>query len=265
MWHGRSKVRAHHAPTPRPPLLSPRQRLPPFTGGPPPRRRGAAPRLRPPRGRRPRAGRGGLRARPGVRPRPARGLERARRGGPPRGTTPPWPASASPTPSGWPPASPRGTPTSARPCSRWSGPDEAVEELRAALRIDPDLAAARQNLARALLRQGLADAAESRGPLARGPARVPAPARGGARLAGGPRRPRLHGLPVRPLRGRPSAATGAPRSWRRRRTGSTGSACRWSGWAAATRRPAACDRCLALDPGAEACRVSRRGAEACAD
>ncbi len=143
-------------------------------------------------------------------------------------------------------------------------PAEAVDELRAALRIDPDLAAARHNLARALLHQGLSDPAsrEARWREARleylhllesvpdAPAAHAdlafmdylsgrfAPAERGYRRAAGlaPTAERLLGLCL-------SLA----------RLGRCGEAV------------AACDRCLALDPGAEACRVSRRGAEACAD
>ena len=139
---------------------------------------------------------------------------------------------------------------------------EAVEELRAALRIDPDLVAARQNLARALLHQGLLDAPsrEARWQEARREylhllEAVPdspvahadlafmddlsgrhAPAERGYRRAAelSPTPDRLHGL-CRALV----------------RLGRCGEAV------------AACDRCLALDPGSEPCRVSRRGAEAC--
>jgi tetratricopeptide (TPR) repeat protein len=141
---------------------------------------------------------------------------------------------------------------------------EAVEELRAALRIDPDLVAARQNLARALLHQGLLDtpSREARWQEARREylhllEAVPdspvahadlafmddlsgrhAPAEHGYRRAAelAPTPDRLHGL-CRALV----------------RLGRCGEAV------------AACDRCLALDPGSEPCRVSRRGAEACDD
>ena len=141
-------------------------------------------------------------------------------------------------------------------------PDEAAEELRAALRIDPDLPAARQNLARALLRQGLADASgrearwrEARreylhlleavpdSPAAHGDlafmdylsGRFGSAERGYRRAAElAPSPDRLLGLCLSLVRlGRCDEAAGA------------------------------CDRCLALDPGAEGCRVSRRGAEAC--
>jgi tetratricopeptide (TPR) repeat protein len=143
-------------------------------------------------------------------------------------------------------------------------PAEAVDELRAALRIDPDLAAARQNLARALLRQGVADPPnrearwrEARreylhlleavpdSPAAHGDLAFMdyvagrfAPAERGYRRAAelSPSPDRFHGLCISLVRlGRCAEAA------------------------------AACDRCLVLDPGAEACRVSRRGADACAD
>lgn len=143
-------------------------------------------------------------------------------------------------------------------------PAEAIDELRAALRIDPDLAAARQNLARALLRQGLADAScrEARWREARreylhllesvpdSPAahadlafmdyvsgRVSQAERGYRRATElAPSPDRFHGLCISLVRlGRCAEAL------------------------------TACDRCLALDPAAEACRVSRRGAAACAD
>lgn len=139
---------------------------------------------------------------------------------------------------------------------------EAVEELRAALRIDPDLAAARQNLARALLQAGLADGSQRQprwqearreylhlleaapdSPAAHADLAFMdylagrfAPAERGYRRAAElvPTPERLHGLCLSLVRlGRCDEAV------------------------------AACDRCLALDPGAEPCRVSRRGAEAC--
>lgn len=143
-------------------------------------------------------------------------------------------------------------------------PTEAIDELRAALRIDPDLAAARQNLARALLRQGLADPScrEARWHEAR--------------------REYLHLLEAVP--GSPAAHADlafmdylagrfapAERGYRRaaelapspdRLLGLCLSLVRLGRCAEAV---AACDRCLALDPAAEACRVSRSGAEACAD
>jgi Flp pilus assembly protein TadD len=143
-------------------------------------------------------------------------------------------------------------------------PGEAAEELRAALRIDPDLIPARQNLARALLRQGLADLAhrEARWREARreylhlleAAPDAPAahadlafmeylsdrfgPAERGYRRAAelAPTPERLHGLCISLVR-----------------LGRCGEAL------------ASCDRCLALDPTSLPCRVSRRGAVACAD
>jgi tetratricopeptide (TPR) repeat protein len=140
--------------------------------------------------------------------------------------------------------------------------DEAIEALRAALRIDPDLAAARQNLARSLLRDGLADASrrEARWREARreylhllesvpdSPAahadlafmdylagRFAAAERGYRRAAElAPSAERLHGLCLALVRlGR------------------------------CTEAAAACDRCLAIDPASEPCRMSRRGADGC--
>jgi tetratricopeptide (TPR) repeat protein len=141
---------------------------------------------------------------------------------------------------------------------------EAVEELRAALGIDPDLAPARQNLARALLRAGLAE-----------PAARPARWREARReylhlLEADPDSPAAHadlafmdylaGRFEQAERGYRRAAGLAPSPERLHglclslaRLGRCGEAL------------AACDRCLALDPGADPCRVSRRGAEACAD
>ncbi len=140
--------------------------------------------------------------------------------------------------------------------------DAGEAELRAALRIDPDLADARQNLARALLRRGLASE-ERRGPLwasARreylhllesDPARAAAhhdlafmdfaagrferAAEGYARAAAAkPSRESLHGLCVSLVRlGRCAEAARA------------------------------CEACLAGAPGADACRVSLRGARGC--
>jgi tetratricopeptide (TPR) repeat protein len=141
-------------------------------------------------------------------------------------------------------------------------PDEATEELRAALRIDPDLAAARQNLARALLRQGLADAAgrEARWREARREYLH--------LLEAVPDSPAAHGdlAFMDYLSGRLGPAE---RGYRRaaevapspdRLLGLCLSLVRLGRCDEAV---AACDRCLALDPGAEACRLSRRGAEAC--
>jgi tetratricopeptide (TPR) repeat protein len=143
-------------------------------------------------------------------------------------------------------------------------PGEALELLRAALRLDPDLASARLDLARALLQAGLLEPGARR-----------------ARWAEA-RREYLHLLEAVPdgaaarqdlafmdyLDGRPAAAEAGYR-------------------AAAARAPSpqaflglclalvrlgrcaeardACDRCLALDPASDACRVSRRGADACVE
>jgi tetratricopeptide (TPR) repeat protein len=143
-------------------------------------------------------------------------------------------------------------------------PGEAVEALRAALRIDPDLAAARQNLARALLHLGLAEPAEREArwkearreylhlleSLPDAPAahadlafidylsgRYAAAERGYRRAAeAAPTAERLHGLCLSLVR-----------------LGRCGEAL------------AACDRCLALDPGAPGCQKSRAGAAACVD
>ncbi len=141
---------------------------------------------------------------------------------------------------------------------------EAVEELRAALRIDPDLAAARQNLARALLHDGLAEPAQREG------------------RWGEARRQYLHLLESLP----DSAAAHADLAFMdylsgrfgpaergyRRAAGLAPSAERFHGLCLALVRLgrcaealAACDRCLALDPAAGSCRVSRSGAAACVD
>jgi tetratricopeptide (TPR) repeat protein len=140
---------------------------------------------------------------------------------------------------------------------------EAAGELRAALRIDPDLAGARQNLARALLQEGLSE-----------------PATRPARWAEA-RREYLHLLEADPraaaahrdlafmdyLSGRADRAEAgyrraaelapSPEAFQ----GHCNALVRLGRCAEAL---AACDRCLALAPGLEACRVSRRGAEACA-
>jgi tetratricopeptide (TPR) repeat protein len=140
--------------------------------------------------------------------------------------------------------------------------EAAEDELRAALRIDPDLADARQNLARALLRRGLGGQDRA------------------ARWAGA-RREYLHLLEADP--GRAAAHHDlafmdyvdgrferAEAGYRRAaelepaspeaihgvcislvRLGRCGEAVR------------ACERCLAVAPGAEACRASLRGARAC--
>jgi len=142
--------------------------------------------------------------------------------------------------------------------------DAAEAELRAALRIDPDLADARQNLARALVARGIASSGDA---LA-------------ARWREA-RRELLHVLESEPLRaaayhdlafidyseGRfPAAEAGyrravelAPTSHQALhgmcislvRLGRCGEAAR------------ACERCLEIRPGADACRTSLRGARAC--
>jgi tetratricopeptide (TPR) repeat protein len=143
-------------------------------------------------------------------------------------------------------------------------PAEAIDELRAALRIDPDLAAPRQNLARALLRQGLADAStrevrwrEARREYLHLLEAVPDSPAAHADLAF---MDYVSGRFLPAERGYRRAAELAP------------SPDRFHGHCLSLVRlgrcreaAAACDRCLALDPSAEACRVSRRGAEACAD
>ncbi len=142
-------------------------------------------------------------------------------------------------------------------------PDAAEAEIRAALRIDPDLADARQNLGRALIARGLAsrEARREHWPRAR--------------------RELLHLLESEPLRaaahhdlafmdysegrferaeaGYRRAAELAPTSHEALhglcislvRLGRCGEAVR------------ACERCLDLRPGADACRVSLRAARAC--
>jgi tetratricopeptide (TPR) repeat protein len=140
---------------------------------------------------------------------------------------------------------------------------EAAGELRAALRLDPDLSGARQNLARSLLQEGLAE-----------------PASRPARWAEA-RREYLHLLEADPgaaaahrdlafmdyLSGRAGAAAAGYR----RAAELSPSPEAFQGLCGALVRlgrcgeaVAACDRCLALSPGLEACRVSRRGAEGCA-
>lgn len=140
--------------------------------------------------------------------------------------------------------------------------EAAEDELRAALRIDPDLADARQNLARALLRRGLG--AQDRA----------------ARWAGA-RREYLHLLEADPGRaaahhdlafmdyvdgrferaeaGYRRAAELEPASLEALH-GLCISLVRLGRCAEAVR---ACERCLAVAPGADACRTSLRGALAC--
>lgn len=141
-------------------------------------------------------------------------------------------------------------------------PDAAEAELRSALRIDPDLADARQNLARALLLRGL-DAEDRR-----------------ARWASA-RREYLHLLESEPDRaaahhdlafmdyqdGRFDRAEAGYRRASELSPGSheahlgrCNSLVRLARCAEAAR---ACEKCLALAPGAEKCRVSLRAALAC--
>lgn len=141
--------------------------------------------------------------------------------------------------------------------------DAALRELERALRIDPDLADARQNLARALLRRGLAA----------GPGRREAWARA--------RREYLHLLESEPDRaaahhdlaymdfveGRFERAEAsyrratelAPAS-REAIHGLCISLVRLGRCAEGAR---ACEVCLAVSPGSDACRTSLRGALAC--
>jgi len=140
---------------------------------------------------------------------------------------------------------------------------DAEAELRAALRIDPDLGAARQNLARALLLRGAEPGADRAGLWAQ------------ARreylhlLEAAPASPAAHhdlaymdyveGRYARAEAGYRRAAELAPSSPEAlhglcvslARLGRCGEAV------------AACERCLSIAPGADACRVSLRGARAC--
>ncbi len=148
-----------------------------------------------------------------------------------------------------------------------AGAAELAEgELAAALRIDPDLADARQNLARALLRRGAAAGA--------GPGRTALFARA--------RREYLHLLESEPDRfaahhdlaymdfveGRYDRAE---RGYRRSAELSPSSPEALHGLCISLVRlgrcaegARACEACLAAAPGADACRVSLRGAVACA-
>ncbi len=143
-------------------------------------------------------------------------------------------------------------------------PAEAADALRAALRIDPDLQGARLNLARSLLHQGLL------GPEERS-----------ARWAEA-RHEYLHLLEVDPespaatqdlaflayLEGRPEeAAAGYARAAARRDTPEArlGQCLALVRLGRCDEGRAACDRCLALSPGREDCRVARRGADACGE
>jgi Flp pilus assembly protein TadD len=141
--------------------------------------------------------------------------------------------------------------------------EEAVEALRAALRLAPDLPGARLNLARALLHRGLLD-----------------PPRREARWAEA-RRQYLHLLEAAPERAEPHAdlafmdwLSGRPEraeaGWRRA-VAIAPTPEGWHGLCLALTRLGrcaegrdACDRCLGLAPGLEACRRSRGAAEACA-
>ena len=139
---------------------------------------------------------------------------------------------------------------------------EAVEALRAALALEPDLAGARLALARALLQRGLL-AAEER------------PARWAEA-----RREYLHLLEAdgeHPLAHQDLAFLAylggrleeAEAGYRRAAAlapspdAHHGHCLALAGLGRCREARAACDRCLALAPAAEACRVSRRGVEAC--
>lgn len=142
-------------------------------------------------------------------------------------------------------------------------PEAAEAELRAALRIDPDLADARQNLARALVGRGLASPAARRVHWPRA------------------RRELLHLLETDPLRAAAhhdlafleySEGRYAPAeaSYRRAAELAPTSHEAFHGLCVALVRLArcgeaarACERCLALAPGAQPCRTSLRGARAC--
>jgi Flp pilus assembly protein TadD len=141
--------------------------------------------------------------------------------------------------------------------------EEAEGALREALRLAPDLPGARLNLARALLHRGLLE-----------------PARREARWAEA-RRQYLHLLEAAPDRSEPHAdlafmdwLSGRPEraeaGWRRA-VAAAPTPEAWHGLCLALTRLGrcaegrdACDRCLAMGPGLEACRQSRRAADACA-
>lgn len=142
-------------------------------------------------------------------------------------------------------------------------PAEAAEALRAALRLDPDLAGARLNLARSLLHQGLLE-----------------PGRRAGRWAEA-RHQYLHLLEADTasaaahadlafmayLEDRPAeAAEGYRRALALAETPEAllGRCLALVRLGRCDEGRDACDRCLELAPGAEACRVSRQGAAACA-
>ncbi len=140
---------------------------------------------------------------------------------------------------------------------------EAVEALRAALALEPDLAGARLALARALLQRGLL-AAEER------PARWAEARREYLHLLESDgEHPLAHqdlaflaylgGRLEEAEAGYRRAAALAPSP-----DAHHGHCLALAGLGRCQEARAACDRCLALAPAAEACRVSRRGVEACA-
>jgi Tfp pilus assembly protein PilF len=142
--------------------------------------------------------------------------------------------------------------------------DLAVGELSRALAIDPDLGDARQNLARAVLRRGLAPGADRGREWARA------------------RKEYLHLLETDASR---AAAHGdlafmdftlgryedAERGYRRAteleprsRDAQHGLCISLARLGRCEEAVKACERCLEVAPGADACRVSVRGARACA-
>jgi Flp pilus assembly protein TadD len=143
--------------------------------------------------------------------------------------------------------------------------EEAEAELREALAIDPDLSDARQNLARSLLRRGLAG----------GEVGVP--------LLAAARREVLHVLESEPDRAaahhdlgflawRAGAFAEAEAEYRRAAELEPGDPAHELGRCAALGRlrrcaeaAAACGRCLSIAPNLEACRLGKRGAEACVE
>lgn len=139
---------------------------------------------------------------------------------------------------------------------------EAEDTLRTALRLDPDLVGARLNLARAHLQAGLLDAAAR-------PARWAQARREYLRL--------LEAAPEHPLAHQDLAfldylggrLDAAEAGYRRAAALAPspealhGLCLALVGLGRCQEGRAACDACLALAPAAEACRLSRRGAEAC--